>query len=72
MLALDHWGLVPERDKIQFRIVGDQAVLTQGLISGTVDAAYLGYTFSKVAQAKAFKCYKTSLKSIFLIRASAL
>ena len=54
MLALDHWGLVPERDKIQFRIVGDQAVLTQGLISGTVDAAYLGYTFSKVAQRSGF------------------
>lgn len=55
MLALDHWGLVPERDKIQFRIVGDQAVLTQGLISGTVDAAYLGYTFSKVAQRSGFR-----------------
>lgn len=55
MLALDHWGLVPERDKIQFRIVGDQAVLTQGLISGTVDAAYLGYTFSKVAQRQGFQ-----------------
>ena len=50
MLALDHWGLVPERDKIQFRIVGDQAVLAQGLISGTVDAAYLGYTFSRAVQ----------------------
>ena len=55
MLALDHWGLVPERDKIQFRIVGDQAVLTQGLINGTVDAAYLGYTFSKVAQRQGFR-----------------
>jgi ABC-type nitrate/sulfonate/bicarbonate transport system substrate-binding protein len=55
MLALDHWGLVPERDKIQFRIVGDQAVLTQGLISGTVDAAYLGYTFSRVAQRSGFR-----------------
>jgi ABC-type nitrate/sulfonate/bicarbonate transport system substrate-binding protein len=55
MLALDHWGLVPERDKIQFRVVGDQAVLTQGLINGTVDAAYLGYTFSKVAQRSGFR-----------------
>lgn len=55
MLALDHWGLVPERDKIQLRIVGDQAVLTQGLISGVVDAAYLGYTFSKVAQRSGFR-----------------
>jgi ABC-type nitrate/sulfonate/bicarbonate transport system substrate-binding protein len=55
MLALDHWSLVPERDKIQFRIVGDQAVTTQGLINGTVDAAYLGYTFSKVAQRQGFR-----------------
>ncbi len=55
MLALDHWGLAPERDKIQMRIVGDQAVLTQGLISGVVDAAYLGYTFSKVAQRGGFR-----------------
>jgi len=55
MLALDHWGLVPERDKIQMRIVGDQAVLTQGLLSGVVDAAYLGYTFSKVAQRSGFR-----------------
>jgi NitT/TauT family transport system substrate-binding protein len=55
MLALDYWGLVPERDKIQMRIVGDQAVLTQGLISGVVDAAYLGYTFSKVAQRSGFR-----------------
>ena len=55
MLALDHWGLVPERDKIQFRVIGDQAVLTQGLINGAVDAAYLGYTFSKVAQRGGFR-----------------
>ena len=54
MLALDHWGLVPERDKIQFRVLGDQAVIAQGLISGAVDAAYLGYTFSKVAQRQGF------------------
>lgn len=54
MLALDHWGLIPERDKIQIRIVGDQAVLTQALISGTVDATYLGHAFSKVAQRSGF------------------
>jgi len=54
MLALDHWELVPERDKIQFRILGDQAVIAQGLMSGAVDAAYLGYTFSKVVQRQGF------------------
>jgi NitT/TauT family transport system substrate-binding protein len=55
MLALDHWGLVPERDKIQFRVLGDQSVIAQGLISGIVDAAYLGYTFSQVAQRQGFR-----------------
>ena len=54
MLALDHWGLVPERDKIQFRILGDQSVIAQGLVAGTVDAAYLGYTFSKTVQRNGF------------------
>lgn len=54
MLALDHWGLVPERDKIQFRVVGDQAVIAQSVLTGTVDAAYLGYTFSKVVQRQGY------------------
>ena len=55
MLTLDHWGLVPERDKIQFRTLGDQAVIAQGLLAGTVDAAYLGYTFGKMVQSKGFR-----------------
>lgn len=55
MLALDHWGLVPERDKIQFRVLGDQAVIAQGLMTGAVDASYLGYTFSKLVQRQGFK-----------------
>src|SRR4051794_4301953 len=40
MLALDHWGLAPERDKIQIRTLGDQPLIAQGLFAGTVDAAY--------------------------------
>jgi len=55
MLTLDHWGLVPERDKIQFRTLGDQSVIAQGLLAGTVDAAYLGYTFGKMVQSKGFR-----------------
>ena len=55
MLALDHWGLVPERDKIQFRIVGDQSVIAQSVLTGTVDAAYLGYTFSKMVQRQGYR-----------------
>ena len=38
MLTLDYWGLVPERDKIQFRSLGDQSVMVQGFMAGTVDA----------------------------------
>jgi ABC-type nitrate/sulfonate/bicarbonate transport system substrate-binding protein len=63
MLALDHWGLVPERDKIQFRILGDQSVIAQGLISGTVDAAYLGYTFSKTVQRQGFRVLQDLAKT---------
>ncbi len=50
MLMLDYWGLIPERDKIQFRSLGDQSVITQGLLNGTVDGAFVGYTFGKILQ----------------------
>ncbi|HEY7556917.1 MAG TPA: ABC transporter substrate-binding protein [Candidatus Binatia bacterium] len=45
MLAFEHWGLNPERDKIQFRIIGDQSVMAQALTQNIIDGAYLGYTF---------------------------
>jgi ABC-type nitrate/sulfonate/bicarbonate transport system substrate-binding protein len=54
LLALDHWGLIPERDKIQFRVVGDQSVLAQAVLIGIVDGAYLGYTFSKIVERQGF------------------
>jgi NitT/TauT family transport system substrate-binding protein len=52
MLTLDYWGLSPERDKIQFRALGDNSVVSQALLAGNVDGAYLGYTFSKMVQSK--------------------
>jgi NitT/TauT family transport system substrate-binding protein len=55
VLTLDYWGLVPERDKIQFRPLGDQSVMAQGVIAGTVDAAFLGYAHGKILQAKGFR-----------------
>ena len=55
MLTLDYWGLVPERDHIQFRALGDQGVIAQGLSAGAVDAAFLGYTFGKALEAKGFR-----------------
>jgi ABC-type nitrate/sulfonate/bicarbonate transport system substrate-binding protein len=45
MLAFEHWGLNPERDNIQFRIIGDQSVMAQALTQKVIDGAYLGYTF---------------------------
>ena len=55
MLTLDYWGLVPERDKIQFRPLGDQSVIAQGVLGGTVDAAFLGYTYGKMLESKGFR-----------------
>jgi hypothetical protein len=33
-MALDHWGLSTERDKIQMRVLGDQSVLAQAMSTG--------------------------------------
>ena len=45
MLALEHWGLSPERDNIQFRIIGDQSVLAQAITQNIIDGGYLGYAY---------------------------
>lgn len=55
MMTLDHWGLVPERDKIQLRALGDNSVVSQALLAGNVDGAYLGYTFGNMVQSKGFR-----------------
>jgi NitT/TauT family transport system substrate-binding protein len=62
MLMLDYWGLIPERDKIQFRTLGEQAIMAQGVLSGTVDAAFLGYTFGKMLEGKGFTVLADSEK----------
>lgn len=54
MLALEHMGLEPTRDKITILVLGDQSVLTQALAAGRIDAAYLGYTFSALLKEKGF------------------
>ena len=55
MLTLDHWGLAPARDKIQIRALGDNSVVSQALLAGNVDAAYLSYTYAKIVQNKGFR-----------------
>jgi len=54
MLALEHLGMEPTRDKITILIIGDQSVLTQAMAAGMIDAAYLGYTFSTLLKEKGF------------------
>lgn len=45
-LVLEHWGLEPKRDGINLRIVGDESVMVQSLVLGTVDATYAGYAYA--------------------------
>jgi NitT/TauT family transport system substrate-binding protein len=56
MLALEHFGLEPARDKISIMVIGgDQSVIAQALANGLIDAAYLGYAFSSGLKAKGFR-----------------
>ncbi len=54
MLALEHLGLDPTRDKITLLILGDQSVLTPALATGGIDAAYLSETYSATLKNKGF------------------
>jgi ABC-type nitrate/sulfonate/bicarbonate transport system substrate-binding protein len=54
MLALDHLGLEPTRDKILVIAVGDQSVLAQAMVTGRIEATYLGYTYSALLKEKGF------------------
>lgn len=55
LLAFEHWGLNPERDNVQMRVIGDQSVLAQALASGIIDGAYLGYTFGAQMERQGFR-----------------
>lgn len=63
MLAFDHWGLNPERDNIQFRLIGDQSVMAQALAKGgIIDGAYLGYAFGAQLERQGFRVLADLLK----------
>jgi len=55
MLALEHWGLNPERDNIQFRIIGDQSVLAQALTQNIIDGGYLGYAYGSQLERQGYR-----------------
>jgi ABC-type nitrate/sulfonate/bicarbonate transport system substrate-binding protein len=54
-LALDHWGLDVKRDRINLRIVGDETVLVQSLMQGTIDATYTGYVYASLLKRQGFR-----------------
>jgi ABC-type nitrate/sulfonate/bicarbonate transport system substrate-binding protein len=54
MLALEHFGLEPTKDKITVLVIGDTPILAQALESGSIEAAYLTYGYSKVLKNKGF------------------
>lgn len=54
-LVLEHWGLDPKRDGINLRIVGDESVMVQSLMIGTVDATYTGYAYSTMLKKQGFR-----------------
>ncbi|HXH85975.1 MAG TPA: ABC transporter substrate-binding protein [Nitrospira sp.] len=57
MLCLDYLNLDPERDKIQFVVLGDQPSRVQALESGRVQASWIGYTFSEPLKKKGFTAF---------------
>jgi NitT/TauT family transport system substrate-binding protein len=63
LLALDHWGLDADRDKIQLRVIGDQAVLVQSLTSGIIDGAFLGHTFGKMLERQGYRILTDATRS---------
>ena len=54
MLAIEHLGLEPNRDKMTVMIIGDSPVLAQSLESGGIEATYLNYTHSRALKEKGF------------------
>jgi ABC-type nitrate/sulfonate/bicarbonate transport system substrate-binding protein len=55
LLALDHWGLDVKRDGINLRIVGDESVMAQSLVTGVVDGTYAGYTYAAMLKRQGFR-----------------
>lgn len=72
MLALEHLGLEPTRDKILLMVLGDQSVLTQAIATGGIDATYLSYTYSAPLKDKGFNVLVDMGKAPILYQGLAL
>jgi len=53
-LALEYWGLDAKRDGITFRVLGDESVRSQALLTDTIVATHLGYTFAAPLKSRGF------------------
>jgi NitT/TauT family transport system substrate-binding protein len=53
-LALDYWGLDAKRDGITFRALGDESIRSQALLTDTIAATHLGYTFAAPLKSRGF------------------
>ncbi|MBI2349320.1 MAG: ABC transporter substrate-binding protein [Deltaproteobacteria bacterium] len=62
MLVFDHWGLDPKRDKINFRVLGDETVLAQAVASRVIDGSYLSYTFASLLERQGFRVLADTAK----------
>jgi NitT/TauT family transport system substrate-binding protein len=54
ILGLEHLGLDPNRDNINLRVVGDDSVRVQALLSGTIDATAIDGVYSRRLHDKGF------------------
>lgn len=54
ILALEHFGLDPNRDKISLIAAGDQSVLAQALVAGTIDVTVLDGVMSRTLRQNGF------------------
>jgi ABC-type nitrate/sulfonate/bicarbonate transport system substrate-binding protein len=54
VLGLEHLGLEPGRDNISMLNVGDQSVLAQALLAGTIDATVLDGVYSRRLNERGF------------------
>ena len=50
MVVLDALGIDPEKYKLNMRVIGDTATVTQALITGNVDAMVVPYSYSDMAK----------------------
>lgn len=54
MLVLDHWGIEAKRDRINLRVIGDEAVLAQAMAANIIEGSYFGYTLGSILKRQGF------------------